>query len=792
MQIRLRCIVSAAALVALAYVWTVCEVWDLGPLRGHPAIFRIDTYTPVAVGVLTTVSILLILLSIRGSADPLGVRLAFLTASINLGTAAWLCARAGYHSASTVLWILCILIAIGLANRIRTSAGDIPSHDLVCSTLSQSNRPNISRTEWLCIVSVIIISVIGYTWRLTEIPQFVRSYGMHGFINALRLRTGLIPLEDLVLYREMTQEDCGASLLFVLWHALFQLLPGGMTLFNARLACASAVIVSLFFMFRIGRRLGGATFGLICLVAYAGLPSTFFNARHEGIFGFSALLFLFCTDIALGFAAHPSRARAVLLGIAIPCLGYGLANVKLMSMALLATVGLALAQQSSFRKYSRHLLITVGTSALLCAPQFANWSAVKANLIGRGEHLFGRNFRHMIASDPLQRGYWYHVLEALTNNISAILGTFFRPALDTATTHIGLLSIFVLLGLIFSLSRPLRIPYFFILSLTVSTYAALLVAVPASTERMMLLGIPQAFLIAVFWSHLYSSLATKFHRTTAITITILLLLSATCPGLAYAFRELGTQTQAGALRTRIAPQSQHGIIFYAHDEETSLNTLRLNHPTFGPDSASDIPIIGMPANGSHAFIALTEELELPAVIINRRPDPGLTNPLPGWHYEELQAALWERWYMLWHTPQSPSKRITVRSLLPFSFMYKGRALHTRGSYRSITLRERNIPAESIDVPFELDSTYHNAAISVQDSTSYSPPIEIRIDGNHILSRSIRDGEPGKEVVWLLVGDLSPGKHTLTLTRRNPEKDAWVSEVILIGSSGPATLALGSP
>lgn len=786
----IRSLLSAITLLSLAWIWFSFRTFGTGLLPSQLCLLNPDTNVIAVASSLTGVALALFLLSIPVIKTPASAQLAGVVSSMSFGTAAWVCTRFDYTNASTALWWLCILVAIITTKRwaslilIRDTIRPVTDQSCENTQLSDGyqDRTNVSSLQWVCLLAVMIITSIAYVWRLTEVPQYVRSYGLRGFFSAHLFLSGLLPIESLVLFREMTQEECGYSLPFVLWHSLFQQLPGGMSLFNARLACASAVWLSLLFMFRVGRRLFGSTFALLSLVVYASLPVTFFDARHEGIFGFSSLLFLICSDAALSFIANPSRLRAILLGLTLPLLGYGIANIKLMSLAIFATLVLVLIKDAQFRSHWRRILLAASVSMVLLLPQLMNWRTVTNALSGRGEHLLGRNFKHMISSDPLQRGYWYHVQESLTNNISNIASTLFKHAHDEPVTHLSLLSPLVLIGLTMCLTKARNHAYFFIITLTAGAYAALLVAVPASEERMMLLGIPQTFLIATLWLHLYRLLSKQTTKPVAVSITVIIVTAACTPGLAYALQELRTPTEAGTLGTVMARRGHNRIVFYSHDHETILNTLRLNFPTFGRDSSAKTPIIGMPPNGNKAFREVAEELALPAILINRRQDDTTTGIQSNWQREEIQASRWERWHILWNDAQTLSHKFIVKSLLSLSDVYQDPTIQVRDPYSSPTLRERNIPSKWVEFPFELDGAYQSGAICVQNSNSYSPAVEVTVDGNPVNDRQIRQGEPGKEVVWFLTKQLSPGKHTVAVRRPEQAAEAWVSEIVFIGSS----------
>lgn len=330
-----------------------------------------------ALSFLTWATCLTVRRSNKNVARGLGILAALLAG--HAARLSWL-VNSGAHV--VVLWGIAIAVALTSALITRDRFSDAFGDGATLAPRIPPTDYFLNRVGWVFFILIAAGSAALMSYRLFEVPGELNSFGSQAISSANRLLHGEVAIRDLVLYREMTQEEAGNSILFVLPHALSQLFSGGPSLAAARVVCAVASWLSVLMMFRVGRHVGGVGFGLVAMAIFAAIPVTLYNTRTEAIFGFSALLILTVCDIFLVFLRKPSVGRAVLAGIAAPLVGYGVANIKFLFFALIITLVVVIVRRGQVRGYLRYGVVAAGCAFLILIPQLLNFSELKARVGG--------------------------------------------------------------------------------------------------------------------------------------------------------------------------------------------------------------------------------------------------------------------------------------------------------------------------------------------------------------------------------------------------------------------------
>ena len=655
------------------------------------------------------------------------------------------------------------------------------SKNAASGLVNPSDNQETSRGIYLAVALVLTVNALVYLHRLTEFPGFLNAFGMQAIFNARHLAAGFLSLKDLTLLHEMTQEECGLSVAFVLWHLTHQtILSDQSLLLVGRFACASAAWISLILVFRVGRALLGPAFGLFALVSYSALPLSLYVARHEGIFGFSILLLLFFIDRALSFLARPRFVNALLLGIAIPLLGYGIANIRLLGAAVLAWLLLAILTSRRISAYVLPTIVTVVSATLLLIPQLLNWSVVMGSMKGRGEHLFGNYFRFWVQNDPLKRGYYDNAIEIISRNMKFISESIFGAEVRDPTFELGALAVPFVLGVCISLSRIFRRSYGLIFIVGLVSYSVLLIAVTATRARSNLLGLSQGFFIAVFCFELLKLLRWKLPNTAAWSIMVAVLGSLFWQNFLYARAFFDSPEGPAVFISQIDKSVHNAPVFIVDDQETIVNTARWMRY-----SARDIKerrgeIIGVRRAGFESTRQMIEKLDLPAVMVSQTKPPELMFADPKWRVENVPSRGGSFWWLMWRNSDFVSDQFISKSSDPYTTNTRVVNEYIRGSYGSPTLRERMVSKEGIDIELNLDQESRNSQLFFRNGEGLSAKVSVSLDGVALETTREDVVTTTQDVSWLSVGDLAEGTHKLSIKPIPDRGEQFISEIIVLG------------
>ncbi len=684
---------------------------------------------------------------------------------------------------STALWGVAFVMAIGAGYIFRRAVAYPPSLanlNAAPDSASGDSEPKverISRSVWIGVVIVQAFAAIFWGYRLTQNPGELYSFGTNALISAQRLLLGQLDWNELILFHEMTQAECGYSLPFVLWHALFQILCGGMSVFAGRLAIMVASLLSVIFMFRVGRSIGGARFGLLCMIIFAALPLTAFQSRVDGIFGFSALLVLIALDIVLSFIRRPTFVRSILVGFSAPLVCYGLANIKLLFIAGLLTFVVAFFRSRTLRQGSWKLVFSFMVAGLVLLPQLTNLSQVKQQMRGRGEHIFGGVLKQAALNDPQGRGLWEMAKLQLEINFAGISHSILGPWDDQASTLPSILVVPLVVGVGLSIAQALRPDRFFMLAIAVGAYFAPLIAIPMTWNRLLLLNIAHTPLIAVVWFELYEIFKKASLRRLLIPMHVVALLISLASGLVIATSFLHRKSQLGEVVKLIETQAHGHVVFFTDKIETSLNYLRWNPPLLGRSSDASIPVTGIRENGVVATSRVIEFLEIPALLLSNDPIPPELSSKASWKTEQAPGNL----SAMWHNPMGMERRPVVLAVDLLKFDSSKPLFFGRLSYASANLFEAEIPHEGIDVHFDLSEPLEKAALMVRKANSYSAAVKVFLDGSELSVLEESEVTGDKRTVWFSVAGVPPGRHLIRILPVAQGSQS-ADEVVIVGVS----------
>lgn len=693
-------------------------------------------------------------------------------------------ARLAWHpntgSNTLALWGIAIFIAItgGIVTR-ATSKDSANDSATLCVRPPSVERP-MTISAWFMFTFLAVCSATLFSYRLLDIPGEMSGFGTQAISAAHRLLHGEVALRDLVLYREMTQEECGNSLPYVLWHALFQLLFGGMSLTAARIACAAASWLSVLMMFRVGRHIGGPRFGLVSMAVYSAIPVTLFNARSEGIFGFSALLILTICDAGFLFLRSPSLGRAIIFGLCVPLVGYGIANIKFYLLSLFATICYVILRRKQIGLYARYAALTACVAIALIVPQLLNLHEVKVRVQGRGEHIFGGVLLHLAYLDPSKPTPFRKALEILLENCRYLGESIFGPWADNMTTLPGGLSVLFVIGLCLIISSPLAPKCVFLGLMFFAGYAAPLISIPIGWTRMLMVNIAQALVISLVWSELLRLIrASTFPRIGSFLclIGVAISLRSAIPAEQFFFTQ---DHSLGHARRFIMEQPAGTVVFFTDRHESSGNFLRWNPPHIGRDSTAERPLIGIREQSVGVVKSLVENLKIPAVIISNE-SPSVENQVSSnWRLKRIHGYLWA----MAQLSQLPAASPVVQVLEPTKLDAGSPVMPGHVAYTSARLFMTQILQKSpLSLEFSLESDLERVAIIARGRNSFSAPVDLVIDNGKVALQVNKHVEGEANSTWYYAPQLSSGTHTMLVQLQNdsPPQFGFIDDIVIIGT-----------
>ena len=646
---------------------------------------------------------------------------------------------------------------------------------------SPENKSCMNCFTWIIFSLVAAASAYIYLYRLIDVPAELAAYGTQAPVLAARLLKGEVLLKDLVLYREMTQEECGHSLPYVLWHALFQLSFGGLSVFAGRMACAVASWLSVLVMFRVGRHLGGLAFGLSAMASYAFLPLTVYVARSELILGFSGLLILLLIDAMFCYLRRPTILGAAILGLAIPLTGYGIANIKMLVLASLVTFAVACIRNRTLRRNSWQLCVTAAVAGVILIPQILNWSQVRQQVRGRGEHLFGGVLQHLTLEDPLKPTIWQKAMWILSDNAKILIEGTFGPYRDSITSLPGDLYVPLLVALGLAIGNLARTDRFLLVAIFAASYFGPLISIPLGWVRLLMLSVAQGLVIGSLWTEIFLLLRSMRLKITAVVVTTLVAgisLSAVQPDISGYLNQNSNLLRTRNLMLQEAPGT---IIFFTDLLETSANAMRWNPPKLGRDSTAERPVIVIREESVVSIKNLVEQLNISALILSNQKPPQEISSSTQWTTKQEPGQMWAMKY----AGLPSAQKSTVQAIDPKTLGPDSPVFIERIYYQTNRLFLTQIPPTPILIEFETASDYEKVAIVVRGRDSFTAPVELLLDnGAASLSPHVSEYQ-GKITTWFEVTGLKVGAHTFTLRRLpdTPENLRYVDDIVLIGVPG---------
>jgi hypothetical protein len=689
---------------------------------------------------------------------------------------AWLL-NSGAHVG--VLWGMAIAIAITSALITRDKSSDAFGDSSTLSPRMPLEDYSLSRVGWAFFILIAAGSAAFFSYRLYEVPGELNSFGSQAISSANRLLHGEVAIRDLILYREMTQEEAGSSILFVLPHALSQLLSGGPSLVAARVVCAVASWLSVLMMFRVGRHVGGVAFGLVSMAIFAAIPVTFHNARTEAIFGFSGLLILTVCDLFLIFLRKPSVGRAVLAGIAAPLVGYGVANIKFLFLALLITVVFVILRRGQVRGYLRHGVVAAGCAFLILIPQLLNISEVRLRMRGRGEHVFGGVLPHLATLDPAKPTPLQKALEILGENSRFLMKEIFGPWVDASVSLPGTLAVPMIIGLCLILSAPLIPSRLFAGLVWLGAYVAPFISIPIGPTRILMLNIGQTLVMSVVWVELLHMIRSIRLQKIGLVLWFVALAVSLSSASGPARALLSGNSDIVQARNVITRQPVGTVVFFTDRHESSGNFLRWTPPFIGRDSSFERPLVGIRENAVPTIVSLVERLSIPAIVVSNEPPPSEIASLPAWRYERIPPSLWSMTYV----PPSGASPPVVQVLEPTKLGPTNPVILENVNYSSPRLfLTRLSPGSSLNLELRNDMDLEGVAILARGRNSHAASVTVTVDDGAIPAEAMGYATGGGSSTWLYLPQLSSGVHRVTMqpTSEGASGATFVDDVVVIG------------
>jgi hypothetical protein len=764
----------------------------LGTITSSSAVFlsiksQISRDLPLGYSVLAAIAFaLLIIVWLISCLRISGNRSRFLI----LGTATALisahCARIsselnlGFQSGA--LWAVTILLSLISAVVTRVKTGESFDAD---GSLSVNTAPpdyRLTRINWVVFCLIAIFSAVLFSYKLFDIPGDMNGFGTLAISAANRLLHGELAIRELVLFREMTQEECANSILYVFWHGFFQVFSGGISFTAARVACAAASWLSVLMMFRVGRHLGGVRYGLISMATYAAIPVTLFNARSEGIFGFSALLILVIADLAFLFLRRPSVTRAIVFGFAAPLAGYGIANIKLYLLAIILTLICAIARRKQLGLYAKRGALSIVIALLILLPQLFNLEQVRMRVRGRGEHIFGGVLNHLAQIDPAKPTPLKKATKILKENFEYLSNGLFGPWTGGMPAIPSGLAVALVIGLCMIVRSPLSPARIFLALMFIGGYFAPLISIPIGWTRILMLNIAQALVISSVWSDLFYSLGSWRFRRLGYWICcagLIFSFNASVPAVQYFFNQTPTTSAA---RHFILQQPINTIVFFTDLHEASGNTLRWNPPHIGRDSDAERQVIVIREESVESIASLIERLDIRATILSNNAPPSNLVSIPEWHTERISLSLWA----MQHTASNEKRVPTVKVLEPTRLDSNSAVIVNQVSYTAPRLfMTRMTPKSPINLDFQIDTDLDPVAIIARGRNSYSAPVSLEIDNNAVAVEPVQHIKPSSQSgnsSWFYTPKLTSGTHTVSLQLQEdaPPNTGFIEDIVIIG------------
>lgn len=650
------------------------------------------------------------------------------------------------------------------------------NHENTKEDTRQGRKISFSQFILGCILAA---SGLVYFYRLTELPLELNSFGTQAISTANRLLHREVSWWDLIFFREMTQEECGNSLPYVLWHALFQSLFGGMSIVAARSACATASLLSCFFMFRVCRELVDKNFALVTTAIYAFLPLTIHNAKFDGIFGFSSLLILIIAERLLAFCKRPSIPQGILLGLTMPLGAYGIANIRLMIIGMIFSCFylFIITRLRAWRLYIIPSAVALITVSVLVLPQFEDISLVRRQVRGRGEHIFGGVLTQMVHMQKGKTTRLEKALEITYENIGK-LGNTLTPTYHEAMSGLphAMAPLFIVgLGLLISQVR--KPAAMFILILLLSSYAAPLIAIPIYENRLLMFNISQAFVISYMLqtiSTCFRSYGGKLANTLALCSLLFFSITAVLPVTTHFFRSYNPLAE---IRDKIIEDNSQKIAYICTEPQTAGNFLRWNPPFLGRDSSATHPVVIFRSENTADIQALVEFLDVSGIVTchdSAREPQNLSNL---WQSEKAPKPFW------WKSFQGvENSNFFVHAIDTKVLTASDKVATYVLNYYSPRLFVRPIGHEGIHLKFSSPVRYSRFAILARGSHSKAIPISLNIDGQGLEPHLTKTSNQSIRPLWFSGHDLPMGEHTISVNSAQ-DVDFWdkvLEDIIIIG------------
>lgn len=760
---------SVAALLLVAGVWLVTDL----PLYQVPPSTLVASLIPLSVLLLGSA------LAVRRK-EPVAGKCLAIAAALCCGHAARLGWLPNPLVSPYILWGVSFsmaLLAGFLFRRVpewqscTVSAGAKSNETGGCATT------RMNWLGWLIFLAIAVGSGFVFLYRLTETPAEMWAYGTQALLSADRLLHGKLLFKDLLLFREMTQEECGHSLPYVLWHALFQLACGGMSVFAGRLACASAAWLSVLLVFRVGRQLGGVSFGLAAMASYAFMPLTLWDARSELILSFSALLILLFLDAMLAYLRRPSLLRALWMGVAFILTFYGLANIKMLVVAASAVFAFEWLRNRTLRRKSWQLAASGVLVVLLAMPSILEWQKVSHQLKGRGEHLFGGVLPHLTLIDPRKPTQLQKALWILEENGALLVESTFGPYRPTSTSLPSTLYVPLIVALGLALGNLFRTDRLLLVGLFAGSYFGPAISIPLGWIRLLMINPAQALLIGSLWAEIF--LLFRAMRIRGAALLTAAIAASALVSVIEPLKGFLNQTHNLALSRSFALQEQPGtLIFFTDKLETSGNMMRWNPPKLGRDSLAERPVVVIREASIGAVKAIVEQLNVPAIIMSNEPPPSEFTNATNWTTSQEPGRMW----VMRHSGGDLSHLAFVTAVDPRTLDSSSPVFMERVYYQTYRLSLTPIQQELFSVKFSLAKPLSKAFIIARGRDSFTAPVGISIDDGALPLTPHSSQADGKSTDWFESGALASGDHTLTLTLRAdaPEPQRYVDDVTIIG------------
>ncbi len=762
-------LVSVVSLLAVAAVWCVTE---LSPASIEPRTLVL-ALTPLSI------VLLLVGLACRKRAPAAGKCLG-IAAALSCAEAARLGWLREPIASPYILWGAAFSMALVVGLVFRKIPEPLPLVTASDDTPEPGTEPErMNWLAWLVFLAVAALSGFIFLYRLTDVPAELYAYGTQSLSAAARLLRGEVSLKDMILFHEMTQEECGHSLPYVLWHALFQLACGGMSVFAGRLACATAAWLSVLMMFRVGRKIGGVPLGLAAMASFGLMPLTMFDARAELILSFSSLLILLFIDSMLGYMRRPTLPRALWMGFAFLLTFYGVANIKLLVVGSCVTFLFAWIRSKLLRQKSWHLVLSALMVGLLALPQILEWPKVSHQMRGRGEHIFGGVLPHLTLEDPRKPTKLQKALWILEENGQVLVETTFGPYRQLPSSLPATLYVPLIVALGLALGNIFRTDRLLITLLLAGSYFGPAISIPLGWIRLLMLNSAQAIMIGSLWSDLYKLFRAMRLRGWAAVFAILIAASALVSVKEPIQSYLGQNIGLALSRSYALKEPPGTLIFFTDHFETSGNVMRWNPPKLGRDSLAERPVIVIREESIPAIKGIVEQLNVPAIIMSNEAPPAEFASAPGWTSEQEPGQMW----VMRHAASGDGRTAFVQALDTRTLDSSSPVFMERVYYQTYRLVLTPLqPEQPLQIQFTLPQKLDRVFIIARGRDSFTSPVDVSLDGGALALTGRSTEANGKKTSWYEAASMPQGTHTLTLKLQpgTAEPVRYVDDVVIIG------------